>query len=99
MAMETASEVKKMPQAADTSRTEWLQINDLNYNIRSWSYVTIDDTKGLFLSLIHISRGDLGSYLCEKARVISVEYGEDGTLFNTVLSKEDYQRLKDYEVV
>ena len=49
--------------------------------------------------LIPYTRGDLGSYLCEKARVISVEYGEDGTLFDTVLSKEDYQRLKDYEVV
>ena len=49
--------------------------------------------------LIPYARGDLSSYLCEKAEVKSMEYVEEGTLFDVELRQEDYQRLKKYEVI
>lgn len=49
--------------------------------------------------LIPFTRGDLSSYLCSKANVSSMEYTDDGTLFELELSNADYQRLKDYEVI
>jgi len=47
--------------------------------------------------LIPYDRGDLSSYLCEKAVVLSMDYKEEGTEFNVELSQADYQRLKNYE--
>lgn len=49
--------------------------------------------------LIPYTRGDISSYLCEKAVVNSMDYEEEGTLFNLELNEADYQRLKEYEVV
>lgn len=49
--------------------------------------------------LIPYTRGDLSSYICEKALVKSMEYVESGTLFDVELNQEDYQRLKEYETL
>ncbi|MGN0659348.1 MAG: GTPase HflX [Emergencia sp.] len=49
--------------------------------------------------LIPYTRGDISSWLCEKVKVCSMEYGEGGTLFDVELKQEDYQRLKQYEVI
>ena len=49
--------------------------------------------------LIPYTRGDISSYLCEKAQVKSMEYVEKGTLFEVEISQEDYQRLSEYEVI
>lgn len=49
--------------------------------------------------LIPFERGDISSYLCEKARVINMEYLEDGTLFHVELGIADYNRLKDYDII
>lgn len=49
--------------------------------------------------LIPYTRGDISSYLCEKALVESMEYLENGTLLAVELRLEDYQRYKEYEVV
>ncbi len=48
--------------------------------------------------LIPYSRGDLSSYLCEKAEVSMMDYRENGTYFEVRLKEADYQRLKEYEV-
>ena len=49
--------------------------------------------------LIPYTRGDISSYLCEKAQVKSMEYVEKGTLFEVEINQEDYQRLSEYEVI
>lgn len=49
--------------------------------------------------LIPYSRGDISSYLCEKAAVLSMDYQENGTLFEVELSQADYNRLKKYDTV
>ena len=49
--------------------------------------------------LIPYSRGDLNSYLCSRTKVYSVDYRENGMLVDTELTRADYQRLKDYEVI
>ena len=49
--------------------------------------------------LIPYTRGDISSYLCEKANVNSMEYIDDGTLFDVELTNADYQRLKDYDTI
>lgn len=49
--------------------------------------------------LIPYTRGDIISYLCEKANVLEKEYREDGTLLSVKLSCADYGRLKDYDIV
>ena len=49
--------------------------------------------------LIPYDRGDISSYLCEKGRVIEMEYLESGTLFHLELEFADYNRLKDYDTV
>lgn len=49
--------------------------------------------------LIPYTRGDLNSYLCDKALVKKMDYVEEGTLFEVELSQEDYMRLKDYEAI
>ncbi len=48
--------------------------------------------------LIPYAKGDVSSYLCEKAKVNVMEYREDGTYFEVELKAADYQRLKEYEV-
>jgi len=48
--------------------------------------------------LIPYDRGDISSYLCEKAEVYSSEYLENGTLMNVCISNGDYGRLKKYEM-
>lgn len=48
--------------------------------------------------LIPYSRGDLSSYLCEKAGVTVMDYRENGTYFEVRLKEADYQRLKEYKV-
>ena len=49
--------------------------------------------------LIPYTRGDISSYLCDKALVRSMDYREDGTLFDVELNPEDYMRLKEYETI
>jgi len=49
--------------------------------------------------LIPYTRGDISSYLCEKATVSSMEYLAEGTLLDVEMKQEDYQRYKEYEVV
>ncbi len=49
--------------------------------------------------LIPYSRGDISSYLCEKAVVHEMDYREDGTFFKVELGEADYNRLKKYDTV
>ncbi len=49
--------------------------------------------------LIPYSRGDVTSYLCEKATVNKMDYRENGTYFDVILKNADYQRLKEYEII
>ena len=49
--------------------------------------------------LIPYDRGDITSYLCEKAKVLSTDYVENGTLIEVELSNEDYNRLRNYDTV
>ncbi len=49
--------------------------------------------------LIPYSRGDVSSYLCEKAVVMEMDYREDGTYFKVELNQADYNRLKKYDTV
>ncbi|MCI7302361.1 GTPase HflX [Ihubacter massiliensis] len=49
--------------------------------------------------LIPYDRGELSSYLCEKAIVHGMDYKEEGTLFDVELSEIDYNRLKKYDTV
>lgn len=49
--------------------------------------------------LIPYTRGDLSSYLCEKATVRSMEYVEGGTLFDVELNLDDYRRLAEYDTL
>ena len=49
--------------------------------------------------LVPYTRGDISSYLCEKARVFAMEYKGSGTWFDAELKASDYQRLKEYEII
>ena len=49
--------------------------------------------------LVPYTRGDISSYLCEKARVFAMEYKDSGTWFDAELKASDYQRLKEYEII
>ncbi|MCQ2550756.1 MAG: GTPase HflX [Clostridia bacterium] len=49
--------------------------------------------------LVPFSRGDISSYLCDKAVVKAMDYREDGTYFEAIVKNEDYQRLREYEVI
>ncbi len=49
--------------------------------------------------LIPYDRGDISSYLCEKAKVISIDYVESGTEFEVELMEADYNRLKEYDTI
>jgi GTP-binding protein HflX len=48
--------------------------------------------------LVPYDRGDISSYLCDKCRVIQMEYKENGTEFEAEISKEDYGRLGQFVV-
>ena len=49
--------------------------------------------------LVPYSRGDISSYICEKAGVFEMEYKDSGTWFDVELKSADYQRLKEYEII
>ncbi|MDD3168377.1 MAG: GTPase HflX [Eubacteriales bacterium] len=46
--------------------------------------------------MVPYDRGDISSYLCDKCRVIEMEYKEDGTKFVVEISKKDYGRLEQF---
>ena len=46
--------------------------------------------------LVPYSRGDISSYICEKTKVMSMDYEEAGTHFKAEMSLADYNRLKEY---
>jgi len=48
--------------------------------------------------LIPYTRGDISSYLCEKANIASMDYVDNGTLFDLELKEADYNKYKEYEV-
>ncbi len=48
--------------------------------------------------LIPYSRGDISSYICEKTKVISMDYEAEGTSFTAELSQADYNRLEKYVI-
>lgn len=48
--------------------------------------------------LVPYDRGDISSYLCDKCRVIRMEYKESGTFFEVEISKKDYGRLEQFVV-
>ena len=49
--------------------------------------------------LVPYTRGDISSYLCEKAKVNTMDYRENGTYFDVELKSADYQRYKEYEII
>lgn len=49
--------------------------------------------------LIPYDRGEITSYLCEKADVRATEYKDNGTEMEVELTEADYQRLKKYETI
>lgn len=46
--------------------------------------------------LIPYDKGNIASYLCENAEIISMEYNEEGTLIEGYFSAEDYGRYEKY---
>ena len=48
--------------------------------------------------LIPYDKGNITSYLCENARVDSMDYKENGTLITGAFKPEDYSRYKGFEV-
>ncbi len=46
--------------------------------------------------LIPYDKGNISSYLCEKCKVLKMDYRNDGTYFEVELSSEDYGRYRDY---
>lgn len=77
------------------SAKENINIDALIETIKAHIFSDIVRTK----LLIPYTRGDISSYLCEKATVVSMEYLADGTLLDVELKQEDYQRYKEYEIV
>lgn len=49
--------------------------------------------------LIPYDRGDISSYLCEKAAVQEMDYRENGTYFKVELNQADYNRLRKYDTI
>ena len=49
--------------------------------------------------LIPYDKGDISSYLCEKAEVYSMKYDENGTFLDVCVTNADYNRLKQYEQI
>ncbi|MBR0600233.1 GTPase HflX [Clostridiales bacterium BAD-6] len=48
--------------------------------------------------LVPYQRGDISSYLCEKCKVLKMEYRGEGTFFQAELSRADYGRLSEFVV-
>lgn len=48
--------------------------------------------------LVPYDRGDISSWLCEKAKVLLMEYREDGTEFEAEISNRDYGRLEQFVI-
>lgn len=46
--------------------------------------------------LVPYERGDVSSYLCDKCRVIRMEYKENGTEFDVEISNKDYGRMEQF---
>lgn len=46
--------------------------------------------------LVPYTRGDISSWLCDKARVIRMEHGEHGTKFDVEISKKEYGRFEQF---
>lgn len=54
---------------------------------------------GVIVSLmIPYDKGEISSYLCDKSRVIKMEYMESGTYFDAEITKIDFHRLNQYIV-
>jgi GTP-binding protein HflX len=49
--------------------------------------------------LIPYDQGGISSYLCEKAGIFSIDYTENGALFDVEVLIADYNRLKKYEQI
>jgi len=49
--------------------------------------------------LIPYDRGDVSSYLCDKAEVFSIDYTESGALIRAEVKSADYNRLRQYEQI
>ncbi len=49
--------------------------------------------------LIPYTKGDIASYICEKANINEMDYREDGTYFDVDIKPADYQRLREYEII
>ena len=77
------------------SAKENINIDGLIETIKAYIFADVVRTK----MLIPYTRGDISSYLCEKAMVASMEYLAEGTLLDVEMRQEDYQRYKEYEVV
>lgn len=48
--------------------------------------------------MVPYTRGDITSYLCDKAEVSIMEYQAEGTYLKLTLKNADYQRYKEYEI-
>lgn len=48
--------------------------------------------------MVPYTRGDITSYLCDKAEVSVMEYQAEGTYLKLTLKNADYQRYKEYEI-
>lgn len=48
--------------------------------------------------MIPYDKGSITSYLCEKCKVIKMEYKNEGTYFEVELTKEDYGRYREYMI-
>lgn len=48
--------------------------------------------------MVPYTRGDITSYLCDKAEVSVMEYQAEGTYLKLTLKNSDYQRYKEYEI-
>lgn len=77
------------------SAKEGIRIDELMESIRR--KIFRDEVQACLL--VPYTRGDISSYLCEKAQVNAMEYREDGTFFDVKLKEADYRRLKEYELL
>lgn len=48
--------------------------------------------------LIPYTEGEISSYLCEKCKVLKMDYNEHGTYFEAEMQKSDYNRLESYSI-
>jgi GTP-binding protein HflX len=48
--------------------------------------------------LVPYTDGEISSYLCEKCKVLKMDYNEQGTYFEAEMQKADYSRLEKYSI-